>query len=98
MEFSFRNNQLARENLAVGARFWVWGSLGYHEAYLDLGAALVLTSDALNTEPGFGQTAVFLWQTCVPLRRKVLASGWCLPVRRLEKENKEANHPHIATK
>ena len=40
---------------------------------------------------------VFLWWPCVSLRLKALASGYCLPVKRFEKESKEANHPHTAT-
>ena len=41
---------------------WVWGNLVHYEAYLDLHTALVLISDALNIEPGFGQTdAIFPW-------------------------------------
>ena len=65
---------------------------------LDPGIALFLVSDALNIKPGFGKTAIFPWQPYVTLRLKALASGCCFPVRRLEKEGKEANHPHIATK
>ena len=58
----------------------------------------VLVSDAITIKPEFQQTAIFLWSRFVPLRLKALASGCCISVRRLEKENKEANHPHIATK
>ena len=60
--------------------------------------ALVLISGALNIEPGFGQTAIFLWRPYVLLRLKVLGNECCLPLRRLEKESKQANHPPIATK
>ena len=57
-----------------------------------IGVVLIPVSDALNIKPGFGQTAVFPWWPYVPLRLKALACGFCLPVKRLEKENKEANH------
>ena len=83
--------------MTLGDGFWVWENLGHYEVYLDLGGALVLISDALNVESGFGQTAVFLGRY-VPLRLKALESGYCLPLRRLEKESKEANYPPIAVK
>ena len=51
---------------------------------------LLITSDALIIEPRFEQTAIFPWRPHVPLRLKVLASGGCLLVKRLE-ESKEAN-------
>ena len=40
-------------------------------------------------KPGFEQTAIFLWQRCVPLLQKALVSGFCLPVRKLEKRRKK---------
>ena len=40
-------------------------------------------------ESGFGQTAIFLGRY-VPLRLKALVTGGSLPVRRLEKESREA--------
>ena len=51
---------------------------------MDLGVTPVLILDALNIKPGFGQTAIFPWSPYVPLSVKALASGCCLPVRRLE--------------
>ena len=81
----------------VGTCFGVLENLGHHEAYLDLHVVLAMISDALNIKLGFGQTAIFPWQAYVPLRLRSLASGCHLPVRGLENENKEANHPHTAT-
>ena len=43
-------------------------------------------------ESGFGQTAIFLGHY-VPLRLKVLSTGGSLPVRRFEKESREATSP-----
>ena len=40
----------------------------------------------------------YFWQPYIPLRLKALAGGCCFSVKRLEKESKEANHPHITTK
>ena len=69
------------------------------EVYLDVDVALVLISDALSIEPGFGQTAsFFFFRSYILLRLKALTSGFCFLVRRLEKESKEANHLCIATK
>ena len=47
-------------------------------------------SDALNIKPRFEKTAIFPWKPHVLLRLKVLASGCCLLVKRLE-DSKEAN-------
>ena len=76
---------------------WIPWNLGNYEVYLDLCVTHVLISDALNIEPGFGQTAIFLWRPYVPSRLKALGGGCYLPLRRLEKESKEANHPHTAS-
>ena len=61
LESNFGNNQLSIEYLTVGAHFWVSGNLGHYEAYLYLSVALVLISDAVNTETGFGQIAFFFF-------------------------------------
>lgn len=63
-----------------------------------VGVVLVLVQDTLNIKSGFEQAAIFLWQPYVPLMLKTLASGHWLLVKRLDKENKEANHPYIVTK
>ena len=70
LETKFGSNQLTQENHTIGTLFGVLGNLGYQELYLDLGLALVMLLHALNIEPGFGHTAIFLWQICVPLKLK----------------------------
>ena len=71
--------------------------MGHYEIYLDLFADIVLISNSLNINPGFGQIQ-FFFGGLVSSRLKALASGYCLPVKRFEKESKEANYPHTATK
>lgn len=63
LEFNFCSNQLRWGK----PHSWclVLGNLGCQEVCLDLGVALILIVDALNIEPGFRQTAVFLATLCL---------------------------------
>ena len=98
LQSNFSNNPLAQENLMVGTWFWVLGNAGHYEAYLDLDAVFVMKLDVLNIKLGFGQARIFPQQAYVPLRLKFLASKYSLSLMRLEGENREENHPHIASK
>lgn len=72
--------------------------LGHHEVSLNIGVALVLISDPLNIKPGFEADCDLSLLPYVPLRLKLLASGWWLPVRWFKKESKETDQLHTATK
>lgn len=63
---------------------------------MDLSVAFVLLLEAISIESGFRQTTIFPWQLYVPLKLRVLASGYHIPMRMLE-ESKEIIIPHIET-
>ena len=86
LEFNFGDYQ-SKESLQL-ALVWDFGKCRTQCSLLDLSVALILISDAVNINPGFGQTPVLLWRPYVPLRLKALASKCCLPVRGLEKDLK----------
>ena len=69
------------------------GNLVHCRVYVDLNVTIVLISDAINTE--IGQTEIFPWGPCIPLRLKALANSSFLPMKRLDKERQEANHPYL---
>ena len=89
---NFNNIQPTQENLVVGTWSGVWGSLWYHEAYLNLDAALILRSCVLNNKLRFNKGEVFSLKIYVPLRPKALKGGCYLLIGDLEDGSRETSH------
>ena len=64
---------------------------------MDLDITFVLMLDAINLEFGFWKTNLSL-NILYRLRQTLWQVDATFLLTKLEKENKDANHPHIATK